>query len=393
MMKKTLSIISILLYLSPVTAQIQIVSGTDWGLSTSQTGPFNLPVYEVTDCVNEAYIDAQCDTTYGSPMLDSHFADCPNMKPIWVSPPPTTCYYAATGDYWFQKKFNLCNQVLSAQVKIQADQKFTLYINGVFLGSTTDSDWEILKIYDVSSLLTAGENTILVRADNIDGGSCFNYAFLAFCLQINTNSSPFVLTPMQDLSVCSGLPVPLQASPGGNAYIWAPSADLSATNIANPIANPTATTTYSVTVTDPCGNTLTDDVLVTVLPSPTASAGNDGPFCPGDPVQLSADGGSAYFWSGPAGFTSLQQNPLLPAFSATMAGAYSVIVVGANGCTGTAGTLVESIPIPAVTITSPSVLCLSAPPLQLTATPRRYLGWHSARQWFHQPSCHRPGRA
>jgi len=367
-MKKTVCLLGLLLCHSAVVAQIQIVSDTDWGLSLSPTGPFNLPVYEVTNCVDEAYIDAQCDTTYGSPMLNTHFADCPGMKPIWVSPAPATCYYAATGDYWFQKKFNLCGQVSSAQVKIQADQKFSLYINGNLLGSSTDSDWEVLKIYDVTGLLTAGSNTILVRADNIDGGACFNYAFLAFCLQINTNGG-FVQAPMQDRSVCSGQSVQLQASPGGSAYSWAPAPGLGATHVANPTVNPIATTTYSVTITDPCGNTLTDDVLVTVLPPPVATASNNGPFCPGEPVQLNAGGGSVYFWSGPAGFNSVQQNPVLPTFGAAMAGAYSVTVVGDNGCTRTAGTLVEGFPVPVVTNTSPSVLCSSTPPLQLTATP------------------------
>lgn len=368
-LKKNLFVFGIWLCLQSVSAQIQIVSDTDWGLSTSSTGPFNLPVYEVTDCVNEAYIDSLCSTSYESPMLPVHFADCPGMKPIWVAPAPATCYYPATGDYWFQKKFNLCSPVTSAQIKIQGDQKFTLYLNGILLGSTTDSDWNVLKTYDVTSLLTNGSNTILVRVDNIDGGSCFNYAFLAFCLQINTNGSPFTLTPMQDRNLCSGQSVQLQASPGGTAYAWSPAAGLSATNIANPQANPTATTTYSVTITDPCGNTLTDDVVVTVLPPPVASAGNDGPFCPGDSVRLQASGGSVYFWSGPAGFSSSQQNPIIQAFSPVMAGNYNVTVVGANGCTATAGTLVESLPVPVVAITSPPVLCLTTPPLQLTATP------------------------
>lgn len=369
MMKKTLILLSLLLYLSVAMAQIQIVSGTDWGLSNSQTGPFNQTIYEVTNCVDEAYIDAQCGAGYGSPMLNTHFAGCPGMRPIWGIPPPGDCYYPPSpGNYWFQKIFSLCSAPSNAQVKIQADQKFTLYINGTLVGSTGDSDWNILQTYDVTSLVTAGNNTILVRADNINGGSCFNYAFLAFCMDI-TSVNPFVVTPMQDRSACSGQSVSLQASAGGTAYSWSPAAGLSATNIANPIASPTATTTYTVTITDPCGLNHTDDVVVTVLPSPNAVASNDGPFCPGDPVQLSANGGNTYIWSGPAGFSSTQQNPSIPAFSSNLAGTYTAIVTGANGCTSTATTSVQSLPTPNVSITSPSLFCLVSPPLQLMASP------------------------
>lgn len=367
-MKKSLLLLGALWYAATGFAQFQLVSDTSWGLSSSQNGPFNLPVYEVTNCVDEAYIDAQCGSGYGSPMLAEHFAGCTGMKPIWVAPPPSSCYYPPTPEHWFRKTFSLCTQPEMAQVRIQADQKFTLFINGTQVGSSTDSDWNVVRSYDVAGLLTAGNNTILVKVDNIDGGSCFNYAFLAFCLQ--ASATTLTLNPMRDSSICSGQSLTLRASPGGAAYAWSPAAGLSATNVANPVASPSATTTYSVTITDPCGGAaITDDVVVEVRPLPAATAGNDGPYCPGDPVQLNAGGGLTYAWSGPGGFVSTLQNPLLPAFSAAQAGGYTVAVTGPNGCSATAVTQVQALPAPEVNITSPLVLCFDAPPIQLTATP------------------------
>ncbi|TVR87106.1 MAG: T9SS C-terminal target domain-containing protein [Saprospirales bacterium] len=47
-------------------------------------------------------------------------------------------------------------------------------------------------------------------------------------------------------------------------FNWAPAAYLDDPNISNPVASPLTTTTYTVTVTDACGNTVTESVQVTV---------------------------------------------------------------------------------------------------------------------------------
>ena len=63
----------------------------------------------------------------------------------------------------------------------------------------------------------------------------------------------------------------------------------------------------------------------------TPSASNDGPFCPGGNLQLSASATAAasYLWIGPNGFISNLQNPQITGASAAAAGTYTVLV---NGC-------------------------------------------------------------
>ncbi len=51
---------------------------------------------------------------------------------------------------------------------------------------------------------------------------------------------------------------------GGGTYSWAPASDLSCTNCPNPVASPSVTTTYTMTVTDSAGCSLTDTVTVFV---------------------------------------------------------------------------------------------------------------------------------
>jgi hypothetical protein len=65
----------------------------------------------------------------------------------------------------------------------------------------------------------------------------------------------------------------------------------------------------------------------TITPTPT----NNGPICAGQTLQLFANtpGAGTYSWTGPAGFTSTQQNPTIPGATAANAGTYNLTV---NGC-------------------------------------------------------------
>ena len=63
---------------------------------------------------------------------------------------------------------------------------------------------------------------------------------------------------------------------------------------------------------------------------------NEGPYCVGETIHLSAQGqaGASYSWTGPGNFTSNQQNPTRPNCTMAMAGAYT--------CTITVGTASNS---------------------------------------------------
>lgn len=52
-------------------------------------------------------------------------------------------------------------------------------------------------------------------------------------------------------------------------------------------------------------------------------------------VQFSASGGSSYLWTGPNGFGSTDQNPLLYNAGPKAAGTYTVIITNEGGCQST----------------------------------------------------------
>jgi subtilisin family serine protease len=81
----------------------------------------------------------------------------------------------------------------------------------------------------------------------------------------------------------------------GYLYNWSPAAGLSSTDVAIPVAQPAVTTTYTLRVTDMCGNVATDQVLVRVSTPPPAviSAARDS-ICVGESVTLKTASGNGY---------------------------------------------------------------------------------------------------
>ena len=86
--------------------------------------------------------------------------------------------------------------------------------------------------------------------------------------------------------------------------------------------------------------------------TPTATANNNGPYCEGATIALTAapEGGIAYLWSGP-GFASTLQNPTIADATPNNAGTYTVTVTAADGCISTGSTTVTVNPNPSSTIT------------------------------------------
>lgn len=78
--------------------------------------------------------------------------------------------------------------------------------------------------------------------------------------------------------ICSGTQVQLNAIPSGGSgiytYQWSSSGDGFTSDIPNPVIEPVVSTTYTVTINDGM-NTATDQVTITVNPSPVAHAGNN----------------------------------------------------------------------------------------------------------------------
>jgi gliding motility-associated-like protein len=90
---------------------------------------------------------------------------------------------------------------------------------------------------------------------------------------------------------------------------------------------------------------------------PVVSASNNGPKCEGDALTLTAANGSAFSWSGPAGFSSSTQSPVITNTSLNVAGKYYVSVTSDKGCINTDSTIVAVTKRPVVYAGSDTIIC------------------------------------
>lgn len=64
-------------------------------------------------------------------------------------------------------------------------------------------------------------------------------------------------------------------------------------------------------------------------------ASSNSPVCPNTDIKLEASGGTSYSWTGPNGYTSTDQNPIIPNATSANSGTYSCVISGTGDCDGT----------------------------------------------------------
>ena len=107
-------------------------------------------------------------------------------------------------------------------------------------------------------------------------------------------------------------------------------------------------------------------------PDPPAvpAVGSNTPVCSGQTLNLTATSttpNASYSWTGPNGYTSSVQNPIITTTTTAHSGLYTV-TVSINGCTSTASTNVTVNPKPAKpVVTSPVVYCQNETAVPLMA--------------------------
>lgn len=198
--------------------------------------------------------------------------------------------------------------------------------------------------------LAAGVYTLMVGA-----GSCS--ASTTTSLTVNPLPSPTIVS---NSPVCEGQTINLTGS-GGTSYLWVGPGSFNS-NAQNPSiasASMIHNGTFTLTVTDAnnCSNSTTHAYVVNSLPVVSTTGSS---ICVNQTMNLSANGGVTYSWSGPNGFTSNLQNPSVTNAQTNMAGVYNVTVTNANSCvnTGMATVLINPEPTPIANSNSP--ICVNS---------------------------------
>ncbi len=119
---------------------------------------------------------------------------------------------------------------------------------------------------------------------------------------------------------------------------------------------------FSVTTSLGCTSNIVAGPVVLVLPAapPAPVAASNTPLCEGDPLNLTATdavSGVTYSWTGPVGFTSVLQNPVISPTVLNQAGTYTVTATKLGCVSASATTVVVIHPVPVIagfTYTNPS---------------------------------------
>jgi gliding motility-associated-like protein len=164
--------------------------------------------------------------------------------------------------------------------------------------------------------------------------------------------------------VCAGTPLNLFTNAvTGASYLWSGPNGFSSTQ-QNPVLTNITTASagiYQLRITvNNCTSSPSAKNIAPVIAAPTAASNS--PVCEQSNLRLTAGAlaGASYSWKGPAGFSSINQNPILSSVNSGQAGMYYV-TASIAGCTGLSDSVSVTINVPPATpsITSNSPVCSS----------------------------------
>ncbi|MBL1280514.1 MAG: gliding motility-associated C-terminal domain-containing protein [Fluviicola sp.] len=168
---------------------------------------------------------------------------------------------------------------------------------------------------------------------------------------INTANIPITILALPSLNLsanstgntyCNGFSAILDAT-GASSYSWTGPNGFTATgtpvNVLSMDANSQGYYIVQGTDSESCVNS--DSIFVTVITDVPANAPADITLCPETSLTLYGEGSGSFIWSGPGGFYSTSQNPLVTNdLDYPDAGWYTLTVIDSAGCLGSDSTYV-----------------------------------------------------
>jgi gliding motility-associated-like protein len=238
-----------------------------------------------------------------------------------------------------------------------------------------------------NSFTSTNQNPVIGSATINDSGifivTVFTAAGCSDTASVSILVNPTPSTPVVTASatnICEGQDLFLSSSSSGAiSYSWTgPNGFISGSQ--NPaVLNTTVleSGTYSVIASAGVCNSASASVNVTVYANPVASAtANSVVFCSGDTINLNATGGGTYSWSGPGGFTSTSQNPVVSNSGTSNSGTYTVIVSNPAGCADTASVSILVNQTPNAAMVTGDTTCIGDS-LMLSAIGTGTINWYS----------------
>ncbi len=308
---------------------LNLTSTTPGGVTYSWTGPTGFTSISQDTSITSATVAAT--GTYTIVLTSGGCNSLPGKVAVTVNSTPATPVPSSNNPACTGNTLNLiCDTIPGALYSWTGPNGFT--------ASSQDSS--------IANVSLSAAGTYTVTANN----GC---ASVPATTTVLVNPTPAAPAAMDNSPLCTGSSLNLFSSLIPSAtYQWTgPNGFISyAQDTSIAAATVSANGTYTVTATlNGCtSNYGTVAAVVNLIPAiPTVTSNT--PVCSGNTLTLFADtvAGATYSWTGPNGFTSNQQNPVLTNVATAATGTYSVTIT-TNACTGSAGTTSVTInPTPA----------------------------------------------
>lgn len=266
--------------------------------------------------------------------------------------------------FTLQRSLAACNQAIYdfTNTSTQSTNPVNL-VNWDFGENTTNLDVSTLP--NPSYLYpTDGQKTIRLIIGNSIG--CRDTAYR------NVNIFSSLLHAPNDTILCYLDTIRLDANTHfAGTYSWSPNYNISNTTIADPLVSPDVSTNYQVSFVDTTGCVATDQVFVDVRTTVNlAIVNNDTLICKGDTVLLKTlHDGIKIQWR--PGVDSID---LFSAFAHPTASTQYIITASVGSCIAVDTFNVKVVPLPTVSITRDSLVCIGAP-VYLSASGGVYYHW------------------
>ncbi|MFM2135355.1 MAG: hypothetical protein RL021_755 [Bacteroidota bacterium] len=251
---------------------------------------------------------------------------------VSVTPPATTTYTVIGND-------GSCYDTAFATVTVSSALLITVNSASICPGQSASLTASGATSYSwsngsVTSTITVSPSTTSSYTVTGFAGGCS-----ASSITTVTVNPPPVINAI-DFTGCPGVTAVLTAN-GASTWLWSNGSTTSSISV-----QPAITTAYTVTGTSSMGCTASATATAFVLPSPSVSVTSD-TVCSGQSATLTASGASAYQWNSGSTSSVLTVSPVAPT---------TYMVIGtSNTCADTAYATVIVIPLPVVTVNSPSV--------------------------------------
>lgn len=267
----------------------------------------------------------------------------PSTTNVTVNSPPAQVDVTSTGPVCISEELQLIAQ------ELQSANYMWTGPNGFFANS------RVVVIPSMNGA-TAGAYQVIA--------SVAGCASVANSVDASLKPTPAAPTINPISSVCENETLILSAaSVTGATYNWTGPGGFISNTQSPAITNVpvSASGNYSVNIVVNGCRSANNTVAITVNPIPPApQVSNSGAVCEGNALQLNAAtiSGATYAWTGPSGFTSSNQNPVIANALQNNAGTYTAVVT-VNGCRGPGSTttaIVNPLPGP-VNIASSGPAC------------------------------------